>query len=58
MVDTVKLFLMLKSVRILSGRELRTQISKVFFNKISEFTLTEKIFDIYKAHLGDFSYDQ
>ena len=48
----------LKSMRLLSERELRTQMDRVFSNKISELTLTEEGLDIYRAHLGDFPYDE
>ena len=58
MVDKVEFAPTLKSVRILNEKELRIQMGRVFSSKVSELTLTEEEFDIYKAHLGDFPYDE
>ena len=57
-VDMVELPPTLKLVRILSERELRTQMGRVFPSKINELTLNEKRLDIYRAHLGEFPYDE
>ena len=47
-----------KSVRILSGKKLTTQVDKICFSKINELILTERGFYTYRTHLGDFSYDK
>ena len=57
-IDTVAFALMLKSMRILSEKELKTQMDRGFFSKIIALTLTEEGLDIYKAHLSDFSCDE
>ena len=57
-VDTVKLVPTFKLVRILSGKELRTQMDIVFPHKTSEVTLIEKLLNTYRTHLDDFSYDE
>ena len=57
-VDIVELAPTLKLVKILSENELRTQMNRVFSSRISELTLTGRGLDTYRAHLGDFSYDE
>ena len=42
MISTVELALMLKSMRILSGKGLRTQIDRVFPSKNIQLTLIER----------------
>ena len=57
-IDTVAFALMLKSMRILSEKELRTQMDRVFPSKINELTLIEEGLNTYRAHLGEFPYDE